>query len=391
MRIVIPIVLALSINTGLAQDLKQTDLPADPLLGAALFTQKNCDRCHSIEGKGGTFGPDLARSNLDCSLLDIFGMMWNHSPQMAGIMTDLRLPRPLLTSKDLTELAAYIYYIDYFDKPGDIGHGMRVFTDKGCVNCHRVGGLGKAIGPDLAPIKKYVSPIFLAQMMWDHGPQIKAKMDELGIPWPQFDGPGIADLMAFLRDASPVTDPARVFMRPGNPQTGKDLFEGKGCIACHRIFGTGTAIGPDLSKSSFHRSATSVSAIMWNHGPVIWKRMEEIGMKQPTFDNNEMADLTAFLYFVRFLEPEGDPLRGEMLFRQKGCQKCHFFGTNGADSSLSLSHPGTERSKVAIAAEMWNSGQAMAAMMTRVKAEWPRFEPGEVNDLLEYIRQNGNR
>lgn len=391
MRITIPMALMLLINTGWALDLKQADLPADPLRGAAQFTQKGCDRCHSVEGRGGTFGPDLARSDLDRSLLDIFAMMWNHSPQMSGIMTDLHLPRPSLTSTDLTELAAYIYYIDYFDKPGDIGHGTRVFTDKGCVNCHRVGGIGKAIGPDLAPIKKYVSPIFLAQMMWNHGSRIKAKMDELGIPWPQFDGPGIADLMAFLRDASPVTDPARVFMRPGNPQTGEQLFEKKGCIACHRVFGTGTAIGPDLSKSTFHRTATSISAIMWNHGPAIWRRMEELGLKRPTFEGNEMADLTAFLYFVRFLEPQGDPLRGEMLFHQKGCQNCHYFGEKGVDSSFSLSHPGADRSKVDIVAAMWNNGQPMAAMMTRMKVEWPRFGPGEVNDLVEYIRLNGNR
>ena len=391
MRIISSMALMLMISTGWVPDLNSADLPADPLSGAAQFTQKGCDKCHSVEGQGGTFGPDLARSDLDRSALDIFAMMWNHSPQMSGIMADLHLQRPPLTGTDLTELAAYIYYIDYFDKPGDIGHGMRVFSDKGCVNCHRVGGIGTAIGPDLSPIKKYVSPIFLTQMMWNHGPQIKAKMDELVIPWPQFDGPAIADLMAFLRDASPVTDPARIFMRPGNPQIGEQLFEEKGCISCHRVFGTGTAIGPDLSKSTFHQTATSIAAIMWNHGPVIWGRMEDLGLQRPTFDGNEMADLTAFLYFVRFLEPEGDPMRGEMLFRQKDCQKCHYFGEKGVEGSFSLSHPGADRSKMDIATGMWNSGQAMSEMMTRMKLAWPLFGPGEVNDLIEYIRRNGSQ
>lgn len=391
MRIMVPIALTLLLNAAWAFELCPADIPADPLAGAALFTQKGCDKCHSVEGQGGTFGPDLARSDLDRSLLDVFAMMWNHSPQMGGIMTELRLPRPTLSGVELLELIAYIYYIAYFDKPGDISHGLRLFTDKGCVNCHRVGTIGKAVGPDLAPIKKYVSPIFLSQMMWNHGPRIKAKMDELGIAWPVFDGAGIADLMAFLRDASPVTDPTRVFMRPGNPQTGRRLFEDKGCIACHRVFGTGTAIGPDLAKSSFHRTATSVSAVMWNHGPIIWARMEELDMERPTFDDNEMADLAAFLYFVRFFESEGDPVRGEMLFEQKGCQRCHYFGETGVDSSVSLSLLGAERSKLDIAAAMWNDGGAMAAMMTRMRMEWPRFGPGEVNDLMEYIRVNGNK
>ncbi len=391
MRIAILLALTLMINTGWTSDLNRADLPADPLIGALQFTKKACDRCHSIEGQGGTFGPDLARSDLDRSLLDIVALMWNHSPQMSGIMTDLHVARPVLSSADLTELAAYTYYISYFDKPGDIGRGMRTFSEKGCVNCHRVAGMGKAVGPDLAPIKKYVSPIFLAQMMWNHGPRIKAKMNELGIAWPHFDGSEMADLMAFLRDASPVTDPTRVFMRPGNPQAGEQLFQEKGCIACHRIFDIGTPIGPDLSKSKFHKTASAIAAVMWNHGPVMWKRMEEIDVKGRTFDGNEMADLTAFVYFLRFLDPAGDSLRGEMLFRQKGCEKCHYFGENGPDSSFNLSRPGVERTKMDIVADMWNNGQAMSAMMTQKKMEWPRFGPGEMNDLMEYIRRNGTR
>src|SRR3990172_2964179 len=113
MRVMILLLLMAMINTGSARDLNQAGIPADALGGAEQFTQKGCDKCHSIEGQGGTFGPDLARSDLDKSLLDIFAMMWNHSPQMSGIMTDLRLSRPTLTREDLAELTAYIYYIAY--------------------------------------------------------------------------------------------------------------------------------------------------------------------------------------------------------------------------------------------------------------------------------------
>ena len=390
-KIAISAALIVVFSSACALGQNDTYLMEDPLAGAAQFTEKGCDNCHSIEGQGGTFGPDLARSDLDGSLLDIVALMWNHSPQMSGIMVDLRQQRPTFTRDELSKVVAYMYYIAYFDRPGDIASGMRAFSQNGCSRCHRVGGIGTRVGPSLAPIKKYVSPIFLSQMMWNHGPEIKSKMNELGVSWPEFDGPEIANLMAFLRDASPEKDPERVFMRPGNPATGQELFTSKGCIACHEVLGEGRAIGPDLMESTFHKTATSIAAVMWNHGPRIWSKMEDLGLRKPTFEDNEMADLVAFLYFLRFFESEGDVARGEMLFEQKGCQSCHHFGDADVDESFSLSYSEADMDALDVVAAMWNNAESMSEMMTRKKMDWPRIAPGEMTDLMAFILQSGNR
>lgn len=365
--------------------------PADPLDGASLFTEKECDRCHAIEGHGGSFGPDLASSDFNRSLLDIVSLMWNHSPQMIDMMNDLRVVSPKLTGEQITKLAAYVFYIDYFDRPGDIAEGKRVFSRKGCENCHRVAGIGRRIGPDLSPIRKYVSPIFLAQEMWNHGPQIKRKMDDLGINWPKFEGEEISNLLAFLRDASQDTTSERIFMLPGNPRIGEELFTSKKCSTCHRVGNTGTMIGPDLTQSEFHKSVTSVAAMMWNHGPSIWHKMDEVGVKTPTFENNEMADLIAYLYFLRFQEKKADTKRGEMLFSQKGCQKCHHFGEQAVEGSVSLSLYDPEVSAVDIAAKMWNHAASMAANITQKKLEWPRLYDGDLHDIIGYIQLQNRR
>lgn len=378
-------------NITFANDIDNLYLPSDPLKGSTNFTDKGCDKCHSIEGHGGTFGPDLARSDLNGSILDIVSLMWNHSPQMSSMMNDLRVVPPKFSGTELAEISAYVFFIAYFDKPGDISEGKKVFSKKGCRNCHKVAGIGNKIGPSLSLLKKYVSPIFLAQEMWNHGPQIKEMMDEINISWPDFEGIEISNLMAFLRDASPDTTMERVFMRPGNPKIGRQLFSKKKCTTCHKVLGKGTEIGPDLTESAFHKSVTSVAAMMWNHGPVIWETMEEIGLSKPTFKENEMADLIAFLYFLRFFEKKSDEAKGEMLFAQKGCQNCHHFGDASVEGSLSLSTVDTDINPLDLAAKMYNKSGEMMKDMTRKKLEWPRFYKSELNDLIKYIQEHAKQ
>jgi putative heme-binding domain-containing protein len=63
--------------------------------------------------------------------------------------------------------------------------------------------------------------------------------------------PQAASIVAYLRSMAP---PAGAIA--GDTAAGQSLFANKGCVNCHRILGTGSRVGPDLSEiGSFRKPA----------------------------------------------------------------------------------------------------------------------------------------
>ena len=58
-------------------------------------------------------------------------------------------------------------------------------------------------GPDLTKSLGQASPIEIAAAMWNHGFAMAQVARTRGLPWPNLDGHDLADLVAFLRAASP--------------------------------------------------------------------------------------------------------------------------------------------------------------------------------------------
>jgi len=365
---------------------------ADPLKGRELFfASKGCIKCHSIRGKGGKVGPDLGMGQFDRSLSQIAGIMWNHSPKMGEKMRAVEIPRPKFKAQEMADIIAFLYYIDYFDEPGDPSQGRRLMKEKGCLACHSVAGEGGRIGPSLDRMKQYASPIFMAQAMWNHGPQMEAKMKELGIPRPLFQGKEVADFIAYIRAASKERVKKRVYILPGEPQEGKRLFSKKGCIKCHAIRGEGGRIGPDLAEKEMHRSLSRIAGVMWNHGPVMWARMKEKGIPRPVFNGKEMADIIAYLYFLRFSDDPGSTDKGKGLFASKGCIKCHAISGEGGRIGPDLAKSQASISPIYAAQLMWNHAPVMEERMKEKRLPWPKFEGEEMANLISYltsIREN---
>lgn len=364
---------------------RATDLPQDPLKGRQLFMDKGCIKCHSLQGQGGQIGPDLSKSGLGRNLFQTAGVMWNHFTVMSEKMAELRIAQPSFAGQEMANLIAFLYFLDYFDEPGNPAKGQTLFSSKGCRTCHSLGGRGGRVGPRLDEINRYVSPIMVAQALWNHAHHMAGRMKEMGIERPHFEGNEMADLISYLRQAGDAHVEEKVFAVPGSPAEGEKLFASKGCIGCHAVLGKGGKVGPDLGKVGLKQSATRVAGVMWNHSEAMLKQMESRGIAWPRFSGKEMADLVAYLYFISYLGPATDPARGKQVFAAKGCVRCHAVQGQGGKVGPDLAKAEDILNPVTAMQAMWNHAAAMEKTMAKGKVAWPKFQGNEMADLVTYL------
>jgi cytochrome c len=169
--------------------------PGDPSSGKKLFTQKGCIQCHSPQGE-----LDLSkRKDFPRTLGQLAGLMWNHSPKMWKGIEEKKMDRPALSPPEMADLVAYLFSTQYFDEPGDRQRGKNVFTKRQCNLCHAKGSKM----PNLSALKGQVSPILMAQTMWNHGPGMLEKMRRAKVSWQKIDGKEMIDLMEYLNRGMP--------------------------------------------------------------------------------------------------------------------------------------------------------------------------------------------
>jgi len=365
-------------------------LPEDPARGARLFVSKGCVKCHGLKGEGGKTGPDLGKIDLGDTQLDLAAKLWNHIPSMIVGMERARVIKPNLTGEELTEISAYLYFLKFFDEPGNPTRGKYVFNEKGCNLCHPLSGKGKEREPGLDQFPQNISPIFLSQAIWNHGPVMIASMVKLGMKWPLFEGTEMMDLLEYIKtNAKGPKETA--FITPGNPKEGKLIFASKGCIKCHAIRGEGGKGGEDLGRKAktLYKSLTQIASSMWNKGPTVLAKMAQTQSGLPKFTPKEMADLISYLYFLHFIDEPGNPMNGKKLFSELGCYRCHGQGLDGKQGELmqiDLSKYQKAANPMDIVAGIWTHGGEIEKAMKEKGIPWPRFKKGELADLLEFIR-----
>ena len=356
----------------------------DPLAGARVFGAKGCVKCHSINGVGGKVGPDLAQRIKPRSFYDVATAMWNHLPRMADRMKQLGITRPQLTAQEAGDLVGFLYTLNYFDQPGNVAAGRQLFSEKKCIVCHQVGGTGGVVGPNLDSLKQFASPIYVASAMWNHGPAMAEAMKAKGVERPTFTAQELRDLVAFLAPATGGAPEGPLFVLPGRPALGRDLFVEKKCIQCHSVGGVGGKVGPDLVGLGVRRSPVEFAATIWNKAPAMMAAMATRGITVPQLRPEDMADLVAYLYSVRYFASGGSVPKGWVVASNKGCLQCHgVSGERGKPASDLTKAKGLD-SSAAVLAALWNH-TVVTAKVAGQKLEWPMLKADEMADLVTLL------
>jgi cytochrome c len=114
-------------------------------------------------------------------------------------MEEKGIGRPTLSPQEMADLVAYLFSTQYFDEPGNSKEGKKVFIRKQCNLCHAKG----TSAPDLTGLKGQISPILMAQAMWNHGPEMLERMRKAKVSWKKVEGKEMADLMEYLNRGMP--------------------------------------------------------------------------------------------------------------------------------------------------------------------------------------------
>jgi len=384
MVVAVSFLLLWSLEVAFAQSLFSPT--QDPLAGSRVFGTKGCVKCHAVNGVGGNVGPDLGRIPRPRSFYDLTAAMWNHLPKMAERMRELGIARPQLDARETGDLIGFLYTLDYFDPPGNVDAGRRLFTEKKCVVCHQAAGTGGVVGPNLDFLRQFGSPILIAAELWNHGPAMAEAMRAKGIVRPIFRDAELRDLIAYLKAASPTHAEEPLYVLPGRADEGHRLFTEKGCVLCHSAGGKGGRVGPDLAERGLPWSLTQFAATMWNKAPAMMKEMKARAVSVPRLQAREMSDLVAYLYAVRYFAEAGDPRKGRELATAKGCLGCHSLESRGGKVGPDLAQVKGLDSAAAVIAALWNHGFIMAERAERRHVAWPRLRPEEMAHVVAFLQ-----
>ena len=348
---------------------RAADYLADSVRGRELFETLSCVQCHSVNGKGGSIGPDLGRMiDRGFTPASLAATMWNHAPKMWAAMRQQEIHAGVLNEKDAANLFAYFYSARFFEQPGDAARGKRAFNSRGCSNCH---GLKEGLLPRIRPVSQWESlgdPVALTEAMWNHAPTMLAEARLKEQPWPALTAQDLSDILVYLRNLPFPPSKPPVF-QIGSDADGEAVFRARGCAGCHPSV-------TELSVRTRGKTLTEVAAAMWNHEPI----MSKAGATPTRFAPDEMRDLLGYLWAQQFFQDAGIASVGRRVFVSKRCGSCH---DEAGGKAPKLAGGGFNGSSMVSA--LWRHGPSMLSQMQKDGVQWPRFDGSQMADLIAYL------
>lgn len=129
--------------------------------GRRIYQDMNCAYCHKIRGKGGTVGPELDKVAGEESV----EWLEKHFRDPRSVTPGSVMPQMHLLDDEVVALTAYMKSLggEPFTK-----EAPRLFAEN-CAVCHKIGGKGGEVGPDLSLIGSARDKAFLKRYIGEPG------------------------------------------------------------------------------------------------------------------------------------------------------------------------------------------------------------------------------
>lgn len=162
-------------------------LPGSAEEGLEAVRTHRCVECHSVRGRGGSVGPDLAARGGQ-SLTEFAAAMWNKAPAMLRTMGERGVEMPDLEPAEMADIVAYLYSVRYFADAGDPARGRALISSKGCGDCHGADRDAPALQDP-----GYGSYAAAFAELWNH-----IRLDRRTGEWSRMSPEEMASLLAWL-------------------------------------------------------------------------------------------------------------------------------------------------------------------------------------------------
>jgi mono/diheme cytochrome c family protein len=159
---------------------------------------------------------------------------------------------------------------------------------------------------------------------------------------------------------------------PTGPVAGKAYFTQVGCVSCHRVGSSGSAVGPDLTMVGFRHSEKWLD--VWLQNPAAWKP----GTLMPNKQLSPAAREAIVSYMAtlkgqdwpkggRPWDGAGDAVaRGRLVYLRAGCVACH--GQGGTGGSPNNNVTGNKIPALANASETYTKSELIVKIKNGVLA-----------------------
>ena len=268
---------------------------------------------------------------------------------------------------------------------GNAQRGAALFYgDKQCAICHSVNGSGGRVAPDLSGERPSNPAMgWIVTVLWNHGPGMWRQIGQKNGAYPKMDSQEMADILAFLYQASNVD-------RPGDPTAGERVFSEKGCNHCHAVNSQGGKTAPDLATLPNRGDADAWTSAMLNHAASMVGPITSTLGQWPQLSGNEMNDLIAYVRQglpkkAGTHEVRGNAEKGWAVIQAR-CMPCHTVRGQGGNRGPEL---GPDRdlplTTAKFASVMWDHAPAMLQRSREAGIAAPQLQGNDMADLRAFL------